>query len=73
MEELLYKPSVISHMLQGLLILYIFILLFIDETNTNKLTILLLLSITIGIHSLSHLGMEIVYKLNPIDYIRKNK
>ncbi len=64
--SLLFKPSILSHILQSIILLYIFILLLLNEQNTNKLTILLLLSITIGIHGLSHLGLELFYGVNSI-------
>jgi hypothetical protein len=70
MENILYKPSVISHILQGLILFYIFILLLLDEQNMNKLIILLLLSVAIGIHSITHLGLEIYYKYNPIELLK---
>jgi len=65
-------PSIYSHAVSGVLIFIIFIniiLNFILLRNMDiykRMTILLLLSISLGIHGLSHLGLEQVYNYNPL-------
>jgi hypothetical protein len=72
MENIFLAPSFYAHVINGLLILFLaFYLLqhfnFIKNLDTfKKILILLLLAIVIGIHSLSHLGLEYVYNFNPL-------
>ena len=68
-------PSFYSHILNGFLILFI-IILFISNYSTfmkldiyKKVKLLILFSILIGIHSLSHLGLESVYHWNPLQFL----
>lgn len=67
-------PSFYAHSINGILL---FIALIIMITNYSKLVrleaypgrtayLLLLLSIAVGIHGISHLGLESVYGFNPI-------
>ena len=69
-------PSFYAHVLNGVL-LFIAIILF--YTNYSKIiqlepykliSITLLLSLTVGIHGLSHLGLEKEYGYNPLAIIR---
>lgn len=69
-------PSFYAHVLNGIL-LFIAIILF--YTNYSKIiylepykliSITLLLSISAGIHGLSHLGLEKEYGYNPLAMIR---
>jgi len=67
------KASFYAHILSSLLLLAIFIVLIKHYNNVNLstyqlLVILLLLSITTGIHSLSHLGLEFAYNFNPLEF-----
>ena len=71
--DLMKKPSFIGHLLQGILIL-IFILFFIyHRGNFKKMSVyeksvlMLLFILVIGLHSLSHLGLEVIYKFNPLE------
>lgn len=66
------NPSFYAHIMNGIVLLIAFILLY---TNYSKITRLepykqicltLLLSMSIGIHGLSHLGLEKGYGYNPI-------
>lgn len=77
MYKLFFIPSFYGHMFNGLLIfLAIIIILFnycrIKKLNFDKIvTLLLLFSISIGIHGLSHLGLEKGYNYNPLNIISK--
>jgi hypothetical protein len=68
-------PSFYSHVLNGILILIIIIMIIQNYSTLNKLDIykkvklLILFSILIGIHSLSHLGLESVYQWNPLKFL----
>jgi hypothetical protein len=59
-----FIPSIIAHVFSGLTILVVFVLILTNLKSVlkyklfDKIVILLLFSITIGIHSLSHLGLE---------------
>ena len=65
-------PSIYGHVISGLLIFIICINIFLNFTLLRnidiykRMTILLLLSISLGIHGISHLGLEIVYNYNPL-------
>jgi hypothetical protein len=71
-------PSFYAHGLNGFLL---FIALIIMITNYSKLSrlegypgrtlyLILLLSIAVGIHGISHLGLESVYGFNPMRYLK---
>jgi hypothetical protein len=69
--NILLTPSLYAHVLNGLFLLFAFILLLqYGSRKTNDyykmLIIYLLFSIAIGIHGLSHFGLEIVYGYNPL-------
>lgn len=73
------KPSSITLSITGIMNLTFIILVIIFKTKINNLNIgqlliiYLLFIISIGIHGLLHLGMEINYNFNPINYfIKKN-
>lgn len=72
MENVYLAPSFYAHALQGLLLLFLAVYMFqhfnlIKNLDTfKKIFLLLLLAIVIGIHSLSHLGLEYVYHFNPL-------
>ena len=61
------KPSIYAHIINGLLLLIIIILCYIHFTKIIKLQFydllifLLLLSLTIGVHGISHLVLEQIY------------
>ena len=69
-------PSIMAHVLNGLLMLAAVIVAYINISVLRRLEpfkivmILLVFSIAIGIHGLSHLGLESVYGLNPLQFIR---
>jgi len=68
-------PSVYAHILNALLMLAAAIVAYINISVLRRLDpyklvmILLVFSIAIGIHGLSHLGLEKVYGLNPFTYL----
>jgi hypothetical protein len=69
--NILLKPSLYAHVLNGLLLLFSFILLLQynnrkSENYYKNLIIYLLFSIAIGIHGLSHFGLEVIYNYNPL-------
>lgn len=66
--DLFKKPSILAHALNGALFIFAIILIFIYYSSLNKVTaiiITLLFSIAVGIHGLSHLGLEYVYGYSP--------
>ena len=75
MNNIFFIPSFYAHILNGLFFLIAIIIIFknyskIINLDPFKLIVLtLLLSATIGIHSLSHLGLEKSYNYNPLSII----
>jgi len=73
--NILNKPSFLSHILNGIIILLVIYLIYkeydtIKQSSTMQILLLLiLLSIAIGIHGLSHLGLEIFYKFNLLELV----
>jgi len=71
-REHIFAPSFIAHVISGIFLLVAFIILYKNYSiikNLDKyrlITIILVFSIAIGIHSLSHLGMETIYGYYPI-------
>jgi hypothetical protein len=72
MHTIYCTPSFYAHILNGLLLLFAFILLYknysqISELEPfNILVLTLIFSISIGIHGMSHLGLEKNYGYNPM-------
>jgi nitrate reductase gamma subunit len=78
------SPSFYAHVLNGILL---FIALIIMVLNYSRLTrleaypgrtaylilLLLLLSIAVGVHGMSHLGLEYVYGFNPMNYFNQRR
>ena len=66
----MFAPSIMAHALNGLLMLAAVLVAYINISVLRRLDpfklvmILLVFSIAIGIHALSHLGLEAVYGLN---------
>jgi len=66
-------PSFYAHIINGLFLLIAFILLYkyysqIKNLDPYKLIIItLIFSIGVGVHSLSHLGLEKTYGYNPLN------
>lgn len=69
-----FPPSVYAHILNGVLLFIALIIIFTNyskllkyEGNSCKLVyLILLLSIAVGIHGISHLGLESIYGYNPL-------
>ena len=74
-----FTPSIYAHITNGILIAVASILLYknyskVISLEPYKLILLtLLFSISIGIHGLSHLGIEKEYNYNPMNIIYRNK
>jgi hypothetical protein len=75
--KILFVPSFYAHILSSFLILVSVILLYKNYSKIMNLEpyqlimIILVFSISIGIHSISHLGLEKLYDFNPInDFIK---
>ena len=66
--DLFKRPSILAHTLNGAFLIFSIILVFIYYSSLNKLSaiiIAILFSIALGIHGLSHLGLEYVYGYSP--------
>lgn len=65
-------PSFYAHIINGLLMLFAFVLLYknyskISNLEPYKLIVLtLIFSICVGVHGLSHAGLESIYNFNPM-------
>jgi hypothetical protein len=69
--NILLRPSLYADVLNGLFLLFAFILLLQygsrkSDDYYKMLIIYLLFSIAIGIHGLSHFGLEVAYGYNPL-------
>ena len=68
----LFAPSFYAHIINGLLMLFVFILLYKNYSKISKLepyklvVLTMILSICVGVHGLSHLGLEAIYNYNPM-------
>jgi hypothetical protein len=74
MEELFRIPSFYAHAINGILLFIAVIVLYnnyskISKIDTYKVVVLLVLfSIGIGVHGLSHQGLEKNYNFNPLRF-----
>jgi hypothetical protein len=60
------RASVLISTLSGIIILYVFVVFLSLQVNSaEKLKILLLLSIALGIHAIQHSTDELFYDFNP--------
>jgi hypothetical protein len=65
-------PSVLSHMLNGGLLIVALVLAVLNYRVIRRLpvlqmiTLVLILSIAVGVHGLSHAGLESAYGYNPL-------
>jgi hypothetical membrane protein len=68
-------PSIYAHIMNGLLIFAALIVLYTSYSKISNLEpykriiLVLLFSISIGLHGISHLGLEKVYGYNPISIL----
>ena len=73
MDKVIYfSPSLYAHVINAFLLLTAVILLFSNYSKIksiepyNKIVLVVLFSIMIGVHGLSHLGLESTYGYNPM-------
>ena len=72
MKTLYRAPSFYAHVINGVLIFFSVLFLYnnysniMSEENYKILLLLLLFSIAIGIHCMTHLGLEVNYNYNPL-------
>jgi hypothetical protein len=72
MEKLLTIPSIRAHTLNGGLLLLGGVLIALNFSFIRRLpalqliTLVLILSIAVGVHGLSHIGVESAYGYNPL-------
>lgn len=77
MNTIYQNPSFYAHVINGVLMLTAFIILCknyskIREVEPYKqIVITLLFSLTVGVHGLSHMGLERIYHYNPIQQIQQ--
>ena len=75
MNTVYSTPSFYAHVANGILVFAAVIYLYCNYNTIKsvdyykKLVLIILFSIAIGIHSLSHLGLEYVYKFNPFSFL----
>lgn len=72
MYEIYLVPSIYAHMLNAILLFISAILIYTNYSTLSRLAgyekvkLILLISIAIGLHGLSHMGLEYIYKYNPL-------
>jgi len=72
-------PSVYAHILNGILLFVAAVYLalhaskIVSRNPYQNIVLLLLASIALGIHGLSHLGLEAVYNYNPLTLLVGNR
>jgi len=64
-------PSVYAHILNGLLLFagVVYLIVFRARDSYQILVLILLFSMAVGIHGISHMGLEYVYGYNPLSVI----
>ena len=64
-------PSVYAHILNGLLLFagVVYLFIFRARNSYQILVLILLFSMAVGIHGISHMGLEYVYGYNPLSAI----
>ena len=73
------NPSLYAHILNGILLFVaaVYLALYaskiVSRTPYQNIVLLLLASIALGIHRLSHLGLEAVYNYNPMALLLGNR
>lgn len=75
MNNIYFAPSFYAHIINGVLIFIAIIILYknysliIKTKPYNMIMLVLLFSMSIGIHGLSHMGLEQFYNYNPLTHI----
>ena len=73
MHNVYLLPSFYAHIMNGLLLFFALIVLYTNYSNIRNMgpykviILMLLFSITIGIHGISHMGLEKYYHYNPLN------
>lgn len=76
MNNIYKNPSFYAHVINCISLLFAFVILYRNYTNIiilepfQLIMLILLFSISIGIHSLSHLGLEKGYGYNPMHILK---
>jgi putative copper export protein len=71
----MYSPSIYAHIFGGAVLVTSILYLFLHMSKVVSrdpyqiLVLMLLFSIAIGIHGLSHAGLEYVYNYNPLTLV----
>jgi hypothetical protein len=77
MNQIYLVPSYYAHIMNGLLLFVAFIVFYknyskIRHLEPYKLLMLILIfSLAVGVHGLSHLGLENIYNYNPLSFYSK--
>ena len=72
MYEIYQAPSIYAHIMNGILLFISAILVYRNYSTisriaaSEKVKLVLLFSLAVGLHGLSHLGLEYMYKFNPL-------
>ena len=72
MYEIYQVPSIYAHIMNGILLFISAILIYRNYSTisriaaSEKVKLVLLFSLAVGLHGLSHLGLEYIYKFNPL-------
>ena len=72
MYEIYQAPSIYAHIMNGILLFISAILIYRNYSTisriaaSEKVKLVLLFSLAVGLHGLSHLGLEYMYKFNPL-------
>ena len=72
MYEIYQAPSIYAHIMNGILLFISAILVYRNYSTisriaaSEKIKLVLLFSLAVGLHGLSHLGLEYMYKFNPL-------
>ena len=72
MYKIYEAPSIYAHIMNGILLFISVILIYRNYSTisriaaSEKIKLVLLFSLAVGLHGLSHLGLEYVYKFNPL-------
>lgn len=71
-DNIFYAPSFYSHILNSFFMVFAIVILYKNyasiriRTPYQLVTLALLISIAVGIHGISHLGLEKIYDFYPI-------
>lgn len=74
MYNIYNTPSLYAHVINGILLLLAFIILYMNYSQIKKIDsykmiiLILVFSLGVGVHGLSHLGLEKVYNYNPLNF-----